>query len=39
MKEERRLEQSDGGKEREREIIKNIYKTSIYILWTTMFVK
>lgn len=32
---ERGLEESEGGKEG----IKNIYKTSIYILWTTMFVK
>ncbi len=38
-KEERGLEESEGGKERKRESIKNIYKTSIYILWTTMFVK
>lgn len=32
---ERGLEESEGGKEG----IKSIYKTSIYILWTTMFVK
>lgn len=34
-KEESGLEESEGGKEG----IKNIYKTSIYILWTMMFVK
>lgn len=38
-REERGLEESEGGKERKRESIKSIYKTSIYILWTTMFVK